>query len=663
MSGASAYTMSERECRNLSLLVDYSEVQSLPEIWAIAAQRFSQTIALHDPHGKPEVELTFSELYQRIQQFAAGLQVLGVKPGEMISLFSDNSPRWFISDQGMMLAGAANAVRSSQAERDELLFILENSGSTGLVVEDRATLQKLRSRLENLPIRFVILLSDESPIDESGLKVLNFVQLMDLGNNRSPQPVTQNRDTLATLIYTSGTTGKPKGVMLSHGNLLHQVTTFGVVVQPKPGDRALGILPTWHSYERSVEYFLLSQGCTQIYTSIRTIKKDLKHYKPNYMVSVPRIWESVYEGVQKQFREQPAKKQKLINFLLKASQQYIEANRLAQNLDLQHQNPPMLERMLAEIRAAFLYPLHALGEKIVYKTVRDAVTGGEFHYAISGGGSLAKHLDDFFEIVGVGVLVGYGLTETSPVTNVRRPWHNLRGSSGPPIPGTEIRIVDPETRKPLPQGEKGLVLIRGPQVMQGYYQNPEATKKAIDPEGWFDSGDLGWVNREADLVLTGRAKDTIVLTNGENIEPQPIEDACLRSPYIDQIMLVGQDQKTLGALIVPNLEALQKWAGEQGLKQDESGGMRDEKGASEPAPMPPAPSLDVNSKPVQDLIRQELNREVQNRPGFRIDDRIGPFRLILEPFSTENGMLTQTLKIRRNVVMDRYQGMINEMFV
>ncbi|MGA7933522.1 MAG: long-chain fatty acid--CoA ligase [Kovacikia sp.] len=663
MSCATAYTVTEQERRNLSLLADYSQVQSLPEIWEIAAQSFSQTTALHDPHSKPAVKLTFAQIYQQIQQFAAGLQILGVQSGDHISLFSDNSPRWFIADQGLMTAGAANAVRSSQSEREELLFILENSGSTGLVVENQATLKKLRDRLNTLPIRFVILLSDESCDDEGELKILNFTQLMDLGSNQSPQPVNQNHDTLATLIYTSGTTGKPKGVMLSHGNLLHQVTTFGVVVQPQPGDCALSILPTWHSYERSVEYFLLSQGCTQVYTSIRTIKKDLKQYKPNYMVSVPRIWESIYEGVQKQFREQPANKQKLIKFFLSASQQYVEANRLSQNLDLGYQNPPLLERMLAEIRAAFLYPFHALGEKIVYKTVRETVTGGKFRYAISGGGSLAKHLDDFFEIVGIGVLVGYGLTETSPVTNVRRPWHNLRGSSGPPIPGTEIRIVHPETRQPLPQGEKGLVLIRGPQVMQGYYHNPEATKKAIDPEGWFDSGDLGWVNCQNDLILTGRAKDTIVLTNGENIEPQPIEDACLRSPYIDQIMLVGQDQKVLGALIVPNLEALQKWAEEQGLGQQEGKGQRDGKGDLESSPSSQPPALELDSKLLQDLIRQELNREVQNRPGFRIDDRIGPFRLLGEPFSIDNGMLTQTLKIRRNVVMERYQGMINEMFV
>lgn len=647
-----AYPMSTRERQNLTRLVDYSATETLPEVWAIAAQRYGQIVALHAPHQKPEVTITYAQLYQRIQQFATALQVLGIRTGDRISLFSDNSPRWFIADQGMMLAGAVNAVRSSQAEKEELRFILENSGSTALVVEDQATLKKLRDRLHDLPLQFVVLLSDEEPGESPGLKVLSFTQLMELGTGQSLQPVQQDRDSLATLIYTSGTTGKPKGVMLSYSNLMHQVTTLGTVVQPGAGDRVLSILPTWHSYERSVEYFLLSQGCTQIYTSIRTIKKDLKDFKPHYMVSVPRIWESVYEGVQKQFREQPESKQKLIRFFLGMSQRFIQGRRVFQNLDLLRQNPSVLEQVIGGIQVAVLYPLHALGEKIVYKKVRQAVTGGEFRQAISGGGSLARHLDDFFEIVGVDVLVGYGLTETSPVTNARRPWRNLRGSSGQPIPGTEIRIVHPETRQPLPQGQRGLVLIRGPQVMQGYYGNPEATARAIDSEGWFDSGDLGWVTRENDLVLTGRAKDTIVLTNGENIEPQPIEDACLRSPFIDQIMLVGQDQKALGALIVPNIEALKQWGDTQNIQLCLSDG--------------DATTIDRNaldSKPIQDLFRQELNREVQQRPGYRPDDRIGPFRLILEPFTMENGLLTQTLKIRRNVVMDRYQGMINEMFV
>jgi long-chain acyl-CoA synthetase len=658
--------MTERERQNLSRLVDYSEVRSLPEIWAIAAQRFGSITALHAPHQKPAVKLTYAQLYEQMQQIAAGLQALGIQTGDRISLFADNSPRWFIADQGMMMAGAVNAVRSSQAEKEELLFILENSGSTGLVVEDWATFKKLRDRLDSFPLKFAILLSDETPtadesLENQALKVLNFTHLTDLGQTSKLQPVDQDRDSLATLIYTSGTTGRPKGVMLSHGNLLHQVTTFGVVLQPQGGDRVLSILPTWHSYERSVEYFLLSQGCTQTYTSIRTIKKDLKDFKPHYMVSVPRIWESVYESIQKQFREQPANKQKLINFFLGISQRYIQARRYWQNLDLLRRDPSIPQRLLAGLQFLLLAPIHALGEKMVYQKVRAGATGGVFRHAISGGGSLAKHLDDFFEIVGIDVLVGYGLTETSPVTNVRRPWRNLRGSSGPTIPATEIRIVDPETRKPLAPEQRGLVLIRGPQVMQGYYQNPEATRKAIDPDGWFDSGDLGWVTKENDLVLTGRAKDTIVLTNGENIEPQPIEDACLRSPYISQIMLVGQDQKSLGALIVPNLEALDAWAASQNYHLTLPEGSE-----ISPASPPSSPSpscITLEDKPIQDLIRRELNREVQNRPGYRADDRVGPYRFILEPFSIENGLLTQTLKIRRNVVMDRYQGMINEMFV
>jgi long-chain acyl-CoA synthetase len=211
-----------------------------------------------------------------------------------------------------------------------------------------------------------------------------------------------------------------------------------------------------------------------------------------------------------------------------------------------------------------LWPLHKLGNQLVYSKVREA-TGGRVKEFISGGGSLARHLDVFFEIIGVPLIVGYGLTETSPVLSARRPWHNLRGAAGQPIPFTELKIVDPETGHPLNFREKGLVLARGPQIMEGYYNNPEATQKAIDPEGWFDTGDLGWITKDYNIVLTGRAKDTIVLTNGENIEPQPIEDACVRSPYIDQIMLVGQDQRSLGAVIVPNLEALQKWAASQSL--------------------------------------------------------------------------------------------------
>ncbi|HYX18270.1 MAG TPA: long-chain fatty acid--CoA ligase [Nostoc sp.] len=644
--------ISEQERHALKRLVDYTNVESLPEIWPLAARRFGDVVALRNPHAKPEVAITYTQLAEQMRLFAAGLQALGVKVGDRISLISDNSPRWFIADQGIMTAGAVDAVRSSQAEKEELLFIIANSGSTAIVVEDLKTLKKLQDRLKDLPIEVVILLSDEAPSTDETLKLLNFAQLLEIGKNHNFVPVKQNRDALATLIYTSGTTGKPKGVMLSYSNLMHQVTTFGTVLQPNAGDIVLSILPSWHSYERTVEYYLLSQGCTQVYTNLRSVKADLREFKPNYMVGVPRLWESIYEGVQKQFREQPAKKQRLINFLLSNSEKYIKARRVAQGLSLTNLHASAVERLAAKIQASALLPLHALGERLVYAKVREA-TGGQVKQMISGGGALPRHIDNFFEIIGVQILQGYGLTETSPVTHVRRPWRNLIGASGQPLPATEAKIVDPETKAPLPVEKRGLVLLRGPQIMQGYYQNPEATAKAIDAEGWFDSGDLGWLTPEYDLVLTGRAKDTIVLTNGENIEPQPIEDVCLRSPYIDQIMLVGQDQRSLGALIVPNVEALEKWAASQNLTLDTQ---------NDSVASSPTQKIDLESRMIQDLFRQELNREVQNRPGYRPDDRIGTFRLILEPFSIENALMTQTLKVRRHVVTERYRDIIDGMF-
>jgi long-chain acyl-CoA synthetase len=636
----------------MKTLVDYSSVNSLPEIWTIAAKEFADIVALHEPHAQPELIVTYAQLLEQLRQFAAGLQSCGVQPKAKVALFADNSARWFIADQGIIMAGAANVVRSSGADRDELLYILSDSDSTSLIVEDLKTLNKLRPKLDDLPVELVVLLADETCDRDESLKILNFKQLLALGANNPVNPVQQERQTLATLIYTSGTTGKPKGVMLSHGNLLHQVTAIRAIIQPEPGDRVLSILPSWHSYERSCEYFLLAHGCTQIYTNLRSFKNDLKRFKPHHMVGVPRLWESLYESIQKQLREQSPTQQKLVKFFFDISERYIIARRIAQNLSLEHLNASANQRFLAKIQAFLLAPLHALGDRLVYQKIRQG-TGGNWKTLVSGGGSLAMHLDNFYEITGLPLLVGYGLTETSPVTNARTHKHNLRGSAGRPLPETEIRIVDPDTRQTLPPMQKGLVLIRGSQVMQGYYKKPEATAKAIDAEGWFDSGDLGWLTPANDLVLTGRAKDTIVLTNGENIEPQPIEDACVRSPYIDQIMLVGQDQRSLGALIVPNLEALGQWAQEQQLN------------LQFPDPHASREAIegsDLYSKAVRELFRQELNREVKNRPGYRPDDQIKVFELILAPFSLENGMMTQTLKIKRPVVTERYRDMIDGMF-
>ncbi|MCC0178088.1 AMP-binding protein [Waterburya agarophytonicola K14] len=634
-----------------AIAFDYINLESLPAVWQIAADKFGDTIALKDPHAKPEVAISYRDLYAKIKQFATGLQALGIQPQNKVALFADNSPRWFIADQGIMTAGGVDVVRSAGAEQQELLYILENSDSTSLVVEDLKTLKKLSSKLGDLSIELIIILSDETPPEETSIKTVNFLGLMELGSNNSLQPVEQTKDILATLLYTSGTTGKPKGVMLSHGNLLHQVNYVKTVFQPQAGDVLLSILPSWHAYERAAEYFFLAHGGTQVYTSIRYFKQDLKQFQPTYMVGVPRLWESLYDGVQKLLGGQSASQQKLVKFFLKQSEKYIAAKRIADNTSLEHFNASSLERSLADFKAGSLYPIHALADKLIYRKIRAGI--GNIQAVCSGGGSLAKYLDDFYQTIGVDVFVGYGLSETSPITNARTPQHNVRGSAGKPLPKIEIKIVHPETRQPLSQGERGLVLIKGDSVMQGYYNNPEATAKAIDSDGWFDSGDLGWVTPYNDLVLTGRAKDTIVLTNGENIEPQPIEDACVRSVYIDQIMLVGQDQRALGALIVPNLETLQQWVTEQKL---------DLKLPTPDSTPEEVNQSDLNSNPIINLYRNEITREVKNRPGYKADDRISDFRFISEPFSQANGLMTQTFKIKRPQVKEKYQHLIDEIF-
>ncbi|MEI6063222.1 MAG: AMP-binding protein, partial [Pseudanabaena sp. ELA748] len=528
-----------------------SQVTSLWQLWEQGAENHPEAIALYDPHAKPPVRLTYGETFEQINAFGAGLRSLGINFGDKVALIADNSPRWLIADQGILAIGAANATRSSQAERSELLYIIEHSDSVAIVVENLATLKKLEPELHTLTVKQIILLSDETPPEGS----YNFQQILGKGSSKDLGNPEIRRDTLATLIYTSGTTAKPKGVMLTHGNFLFEVEAAQSVLKLNVNEKVLNILPTWHSYERTFEYFAFSQGCTEIYSNLRMIKKDLKEQKPNYMVAVPRLWESIYEGAQKNFRDQPANKQRLVRFFFGVSQKYIVAKRIFQGLNVENLYPSLVDKLVALPSVIALWAIHKLGDKLVYQKVREA-TGGQLKYVVSGGGSIAEHLEDFYEIVGIEILGGYGLTETSPITHVRCPNRNIRGGDGQPVLNTETRIVDLSTRKDVPIGDQGLVLIRGSQVMQGYYKNPEATAKAIDPQGWFDTGDLGYVSKWDDLVITGRAKDTIVLSNGENIEPQPIEDACIRSAYIDQVVLVGQDQKQLGVLIVPNLSAL-----------------------------------------------------------------------------------------------------------
>ena len=616
---------------------DWRGLEGLERLWPVLAQRHGEAIALEDTHATPPIRLTYRALGEGIERAAAAFAALGVGPGEVVALFAENSPRWLMGDQGLMRAGAADAVRGSAAPVEELRYILDDCGAVGLVVESAALFSALDLRPEQLErLRFVLCLEGAPASRGDGGTSLDWEGLLRRGESAAPPPwPTGGEGRLATLLYTSGTTGQPKGVPLTHANLLHQIRHLGVAVAPAPGDRVLSVLPIWHAYERTAEYFLLSCGCRQSYTSLRHLKADLRSVKPQYMISVPRLWEALLSGFEDALAAMPAARQRLLTSALANSRAYQRARRTARDLTLVPEPAP--RRLGAALEALLRGPLHGLASAVLWPKVRQQLVGGELRTAISGGGALAIHVDGFFEAIGIELLVGYGLTETSPVLTCRRSWCNRRGSAGQPLPGTSLRVVQPESRATLAVGEPGLVLARGPQVMGGYHGKPEATAKVLDGEGWFDTGDLGRLLPDGSLVLTGRAKDTIVLSSGENIEPGPLEEALVECPLIEQVMLVGQDRKQLGALLVPKAEPLTQWARGRGLP--------------EPHLTPEGGVAGLEAALAKALTR-ECNRLLAERPGSRPDERLGGVAPVA-PFTIDNGLLTQTLKQRRDRIAAR----------
>ncbi len=608
----------------------------IDQIWEKLKFKCGDTLAVCDLRGKYAEKFSYSELADLITKVSFSFKNYGLVKGDVVTVISENSPRWLVVDQGLMRLGAINAVRGINSPSVELDYIIEHSNSVGLIVQSKEIWLKLNNKEElKKRLKFIINLEDEK--FESLISWSNFISSEKKENSQKNYLEKDNPDIedVATILYTSGTTGKPKGVPLTHANFLHQIINLAYIADPEPGTSVLSVLPIWHSYERSAEYFFFSCGCSQYYTVPKFLKDDITRIKPVVMATVPRLWEAIHDGFFQALKKMPSKKQKLIKFLISNSSVFKRSLRKIRNLDINQitfkSKIPLLGSVIGR------YPLHKLSTIFLWPNILRQLCGEKLKFPINGGGALPEHVDLFFESLGVDVLVGYGLTETSPVLTCRRRELNVRGSSGQPLAFTEIKIVNDNKKKILKFREVGKILVKGPQVMKGYLNNELATKDVLSKDGWFDTGDLGFLIPNGSLFITGRAKDTIVLSSGENIEPNPLETEILSSEFINQIQLVGQDKKCLTALVVPNVELVKNKFLEEELSK-----------------------LNLN-KNIGTFFKSQINNLLKSRLGARSEEQILDCYFV-DPFTLENDLLTQTLKQKRKAIEKKYALQIENMY-
>lgn len=602
------------------------------------------------------IPTNYTEYYQEVIGLAAGLASLGVKREDPVGLISDNRKEWLVADMAILSLGAADVPRGRDAMPYELQFILKTTESKVCFAENSEQARKILDLVDQLPDLETLIVIDTTHHATQELKnnktvrILTYAEVMAAGEafaktngDYVETEITKGKESdIATIIFTSGTTGEPKGVMLTHKNFLFQLEQLPKVIDFHKGERWLSVLPVWHSFERILQYVIISQASAIAYSKPigKIMLVDLQRVNPAWMGSVPRIWEAVKAGVYQNVKGKSPVARGLFHFFV-----WVGANH-ASALNLVGNRMPQFRRrfypidfLLGIIPLLLLTPFKLLGDVLVFKTIKKKF-GTNFRAGVSGGGSLPSSVDKFFKAIGVTLLDGYGLTETAPVIGLRKINHQVPGTVAP-LPETEIKIIDEHGNKVKP-GEKGVIYARGGQVMAGYYKRPDLTKLAIDDEGWINTGDIGVWTHKGEYAIRGRAKDTIVLSGGENIEPVPVEARLRESEYIEQAVIVGQDQKYLAALIVCDTKRLEMYVKENNI--------------------PYMARYDVTELPeVQELINTEINEMVSAKNGFKSYERINRFTILRNPFKVGEE-LSAKQEVMRHKIAQIYAKEIASLF-
>ena len=575
-------------------------------------QHGSKPALAHKPKGGTYQDISYTQLGESVDAFSKGLCTLGVQKDDRVALLSENRPEWAITDFGSLKAGAVTVPMFSTLTAAQVSYILKDSGAKIICVSTASQLKKALSIRDEVPTLEHIILFDSTE-DETPAGVIQFEDVCNRGKAvDSTEESNTSEDDITTIIYTSGTTGNPKGVMLTHANFISNLRACKSLIDVGETDVLLSFLPLSHVFERlGGHYVPLFSGAKIAYAeSTFTVARNMQEVSPTMMLSVPRLYETMHDRVLSAVQAGSPLKQKIFHWGVSVGSAVSSAIQ-------QGKNPSAILRLQ-----------QGIADKLVFAKLK-AATGGRLRFFVSGGAALPQSIAEFFHAAGILILEGYGLTETSPVISMNHPAKWKFGTVGVPVPGVEVQIA-----------EDGEILTRGPHVMKGYFNNETETAEVIDADRWFHTGDIGIIDEEGFVKITDRKKNIIVLSNGKNVAPQPIESELVQSPFISQIMLIGNERKNLAALIVSNFDAIKAWAAENDIETTDLSAM-------------------LQAREIQQLIQREIRSRLTDFADF---EQVRRFTLLEKEFSQEADEMTPTLKLKRNVIIEKYGDVIEGMY-
>lgn len=595
------------------------EPRTINELFNRAAERRAEQVVMSYKRDKRWRDITGAEMLEAVSNLAVGLHQQGIRHGDRVALLAESCPEWSMTDYAILAAGGINVPIYPTQALDQVEFILRNSGARILFVSGGRLLRRIQPALDNLRSKErprVVLFEDGKGGDLTldGLKQAGAGELSRnpglfeaLSSQAAP-------DDLATIIYTSGTTGEPKGVMLTHRNLVSNAMRSGEVFDLHPDDVALSFLPLSHVFERTVLYIYFSFGVRICFArGVETVAEDIKEVRPTVVTAVPRLFEKIYATINKRAAEATPFQQKIFNRAIQVGREVAV---------LKDERKPIPLRLSLE---------HRIVDRLVFTKWRQAV-GGRMRFFVAGGAALPPELAYIFLGAGILILQGYGLTETSPVVSFNRPESNRIGTIGRTIPGVRVRVA-----------EDGELLVQGENVMQGYYLMAEETESVIrhyEDGIWFHTGDIGTIDEDGYIRITDRKKDLIKTSLGKYIAPQPIENMIRSIPMVEQVIVIGNARKFPSALIVPAFDALRAYARTLEIKNTE-------------------PSDLVRHPRIIEYFKKRIDEVTR---GLAPHEKVKKIALLDEEFSVEGGELTPTLKVRRKFVEDKHRKAIDALY-